>query len=172
MNEFQKKIIEKYYFCPSGGFNKGITLLSRDLGINESKLGEVVEVWLQDTLIDKDYVLVEYLLALAEAIEVSTEGYVNTLNILLTQGWHYQHENIAFALERLKSPTSINPLFEAAFAQHPYLGYDEDYALAIKCIWGLGRIGTVEASSKLEALAKSNNPIVRDNAVKQLNKIR
>ena len=38
----------------------------------------------------------------------------------------------------------------------------------MKCIWALGDIGTPEALNKLTTLSKSDNDVVRDNAIKQL----
>jgi len=47
-----------------------------------------------------------------------------------------------------------------AITEHPYLEYDEAKALAVKCIWALGALGSAEAVEKLKLLARSNNFII------------
>jgi hypothetical protein len=100
------------------------------------------------------------------------EDTVSILNRLLVEDWHQQHENIAMALSELRTPSSVESLYQAALSHHPYLDYDDSYALAVKCIWGLGKIGTEAARERLARLAASENPVIRDQAQKQLKRIR
>lgn len=53
----------------------------------------------------------------------------------------------------------------------PFLEFDEAFALAVKCIWALGDINTPESREKLRLLSQSDNEIIRDNAINQLNRI-
>lgn len=84
------------------------------------------------------------------------------------ESWHYRHEDIASLLQDAKSPTSIDALNKAVMTKFGYLDFDDSYALAVKCIWALGEIGTPEAMDKLTKLSKSDNKIIRDNAINQL----
>ncbi|WMT16742.1 HEAT repeat domain-containing protein [Serratia fonticola] len=93
---------------------------------------------------------------------------INELNELLLESWHYRHEDIASLLQDAKSPTSIDALNKAVMTKFGYLDFDDSYALAVKCIWALGEIGTPEAMDKLTKLSKSDNKIIRDNAINQL----
>ena len=90
------------------------------------------------------------------------------LNRLLPLDWHYQHENIALALQRLADSSSVDSLYLAAQSRHAYLDYDQAYALAVKCIWALGAIGTDEAREKLQRLAASEKTVISLAAQHQL----
>ena len=46
-----------------------------------------------------------------------------------------------------------------------------DRLIAAKCIWALGEIRTVEAKEKLKLLTQSNNKIIKENALMQLERI-
>jgi len=97
-----------------------------------------------------------------------TEDYVDALNALALEDWHRDHEDVVFALGKVKSPTSVEPLFLAAQKSHGYLeasapddgdGHSE---LRSKCIHALGNIGTVEALARLEDLhARFDDPLLR-----------
>ncbi|WP_024529719.1 HEAT repeat domain-containing protein [Serratia fonticola] len=93
---------------------------------------------------------------------------VKELNELLLESWHYRHEDIASLLQDAKSPTSIDALNKAVMTKFDYLDFDDSYALAVKCIWALGEIGTPVAMDKLTKLSNSDNKIIRDNAINQL----
>jgi hypothetical protein len=88
---------------------------------------------------------------------------------LLQADWHYRHEDIAFILQGLKDPSTVNCLYNAAELQFDYLDYDETYQFARKCTWALADIGTPEAKAKLQQLAHSNNELVAQYAQKRLN---
>ncbi|CAI1873407.1 Uncharacterised protein [Serratia fonticola] len=93
---------------------------------------------------------------------------VKELNELLLEPWHYRHEDIASLLQDAKSPTSIDALNKAVMTKFDYLDFDDSYALVVKCIWALGEIGTPVAMDKMTKLSKSDNKIIRDNAINQL----
>jgi hypothetical protein len=82
----------------------------------------------------------------ADAFEVAlTAAYVEGLSgdlagllaRALLMPWHMRHEDLARALQELKDPVAVDPLFEAAFSKHEYLEYDENFGLARKCTWAL-----------------------------------
>ncbi|ROP59945.1 PBS lyase HEAT-like repeat-containing protein [Enterobacter sp. BIGb0383] len=97
---------------------------------------------------------------------------IKELNSLLLESWHYKHEDIASLLQDAKSPTSIDALNKAIVKKFDYLDFDDSYALAVKCIWALGEIGTPEAIDKLTKLSISDNDVIRDNAINQLKRHR
>ncbi|EFM09168.1 conserved hypothetical protein [Paenibacillus curdlanolyticus YK9] len=111
---------------------------------------------------------VDYALFVGFTFDVFTEDVVAVLCKLIESSWHYQHENIAMILQRLKSPESIPYLYRTALMKFNYLDFDESYALAVKCIWALGDINTIESREKLQLLAQSENDVIRSNATKQL----
>ena len=99
--------------------------------------------------------------------------YICLLLKLLEADWHHEHENIVWIFQQeLKISEAVNPLYETALKQFEYLEYDEFFALAVKCIWALGAIKTKEAIEKLELLARSDNKIIKKNALNQLKMIR
>jgi len=51
--------------------------------------------------------------------------------------------------KRANTPSAALAL-TTAITEHPYLEYDEAKALAVKCIWALGALGSVEAVEKLK----------------------
>lgn len=111
---------------------------------------------------------VEIALYLVFTYELFSENYLDVLNNLILCDWHEQHENIAMLLQRLKSPKSVDYLYNAVNKKYSYLEYDDSYALAVKCIWALGDIGNEEAKEYLKKLLTSENEIIVENAKKQL----
>ncbi len=96
--------------------------------------------------------------------------FVPALLALLRQTNHTRHEDIVSALQQLKDARSVDTLFEAASIDHEYLSYDESFGLARKCTWALADIGTREAKSRLEALARQANPVIAGYAQKRLDR--
>ena len=120
----------------------------------------------------KDAELTEYTVILTFIYNEYRDRYVDLYNNLLLCDWHRRHEDIAFELELAKSPTSVDCLYKTVFAEYDYLDYDEFYVLATKCIWGLGEIRTEEAIEKLKTLTSSENTIIKENALYQLERIK
>lgn len=128
----------------------------------------------QETVCNEDGEMLEYLvysLFLCESA-INLSNYNGILNKLIVSTWHEQHENIAMLLQKFKSPTSVDVLYETATKEFKYLEYDEAYALAVKCIWALGDIGTEQAKEQLELLLNSSNHIIKENAQKQIDRIK
>jgi hypothetical protein len=82
--------------------------------------------------------------------------------------WHVRHEDVVSALDDLRSSDAVEALFHATQWIPKYLDYDDSRALAVKAIWAIGNIPGTEAETKLEALALSNDAILRKTAVEQL----
>ena len=99
------------------------------------------------------------------------ERYIEVLRLLAQEDWHYKHEDIASAMAVLKSTDCIDALFRLTLKNFPYLDYDESFSLARKCIWALGKIGTVESVEKICLLAGSGNDTIKKYARRQLQHI-
>jgi len=103
-------------------------------------------------------------------------GYVpehkDILRRLIDEDWHNCHEEVVSALQNWPTPDSVDALFRATQWIPKSLEYDDARALAVKAIWALGKIPGPEAEAKLEMLARSENTILRQNAVEQLERRR
>ncbi len=91
--------------------------------------------------------------------------YVDILLHLLDEKWHTSEEDIVSVLELIKAPKSVDKLYEVAVNVPEY---DDMRALAKKCMWALSAINTPEAIQKLKLLQKSDDPIIKENAIFQL----
>ena len=130
-----------------------------------------IHAGLQISLDEKSDELLDDYLTLIFLYEVPFKSCIQLLNKILVSDWHRQHENVAMLLEKACDVSSTEYLYATAIAQFEYLEYDENYALAVKCIWALGKIlrsGGFQAKEKLELLAQSTNEIIRKNSVEQL----
>lgn len=87
---------------------------------------------------------------------------------LLSEDWHYNHEDIAFILQSLEDDSTVECLFNAAQLHFAYLDYDDTYQLARKCIKALSAINNVEAINKLHSLSENVIPEIRQYAMKEL----
>ncbi len=144
-------------------FSKSFTI---DIYKNPGYIRELLEV----ALLQNEANDVEYLLTAIFHFELFVEDYVDILCKLMNETWHFQHENIAMIFQKIKSPKTIDCLYNAALTQFDYLEFDEAFALAVKCIWALGDINTLESKEKLKLLTQSENKIIKDNAINQLNR--
>lgn len=97
-----------------------------------------------------------------------SEAEAELLTTLLEADWHQSHEDVAAALERLKSPAAIDALYRTALKKYDYLAYDDASALGVKCIWALGKTGGPRAVERLRDSSRLGNRILRANARKQL----
>lgn len=144
-----------------------------EIGINVNTLNSVILDMLKIAFENQDGDLVEdaiYLLCVYEEF-VDLNDYVDILNKIICTDWHIDHENIALLLEEAKSPSSVDSLYKNVFAKYNYLTWDKNYALAVKCIYGLGKIATKSAIEKLKCLSKENNEVIKENAINQLKKL-
>lgn len=100
-----------------------------------------------------------------------TDEFVGLLCKSLKGHWHRRHEDIALMLESIKSPKSVDTLYETALTKFDYLDYDNSIPLAIKCIYALGEINTENSKAKLKLLTDSSDLLIREEAKKQLSQI-
>jgi hypothetical protein len=94
------------------------------------------------------------------------------LRRLAEADWHFFHEDIIRALDKLRlhDQMTVDTFYKATQFIPGYLDYDEARVLAVKAIWGLGNMATEAANDKLRILAESGEPILSDEAVKQLHR--
>jgi hypothetical protein len=97
-------------------------------------------------------------------------GHREILSNLIEADWHHSHEDIVEALDTLRSPDAVDALFRATQWIPKSLEYDEGRALAVKAIWALGKIPGCESQAKLEMVARSDDPVVRETALEQLDR--
>lgn len=129
---------------------------------------EYMKESLERALHEKNSADVEAAMLLGFTLKLFRAADANVLCRLLREDWHEQHEDIASVLQKLKDPATVECLHYAATKQFAYLAYDDAHALAVKCLWALSAINTPAARAKLDLLAKSPIQIVRENAMRLL----
>ena len=165
MTIIEKEILSEFYF---GNITKKEFLKQFPVDLAND------ENYIYNTFLDcynrKDKYDLELVLALPPlgGKTIYADKFVELLCLLLKEEWHQQHENIVNCLNIIRSPKSIETLYSTAFAKFDYLDYDDTYSLARKCIHALGNINTEESKEKLRLLAKSEIPIIKEKAEKQL----
>lgn len=142
----------------------------KEFTVDVSKNPLYVRELLEKAYLEHEANDVEYLLIALFRFQLFIEDYIDILCKLMIETWHYQHENIASIFQKIKSPRTIECLYKTALTQFEYLEFDEAYALAVKCIWALGEINTIESREKLNLLLQSENEIIKENATNQLNR--
>lgn len=125
---------------------------------------------LREAFLLKDSDAVELLLFFGEVVQYDYKC-INQLNELIVSEWHKKHEDLARLLDRYKEPSSVDYLYKVSLMNLEYLEYDEDFALAEKCIRAMGKIGTSDAIKYLKLLNSSDNEKIRRIAEKVLSKI-
>jgi len=71
---------------------------------------------------------------------------------LLFEPWHISHEDLAEALQDLRVESSIDSLYRAARCKYDYFT-DDGEAFAIKCIWAIHDMDSLQSLEKLEIIA-------------------
>lgn len=94
--------------------------------------------------------------------------YTDILLQLLDEKWHISEEDIISVLELIKDPKSVDKLYEVAL---DVPDYDDMRAIAKKCMWALSAVNTPEAIQKLKLLKKVDDPIIKENAIFQLEEV-
>jgi len=122
---------------------------------------------LEEAIDRRDVETVELALGLGFVFGFSSE-HKAILRGLVEADWHRSHEDAVFALDDLRDPDAVDILYKATHTVPDYLSFDDNRALAVKAIWALGNIGSAAAKEKLEIIARSNNVILRDAALHQL----
>jgi hypothetical protein len=126
---------------------------------------------LREAVRTSDPVGVEFGLYLGHRFGISAD-YLDVLCELATANWHQRHEDVVAALGKLKSPMSVDALYNAALLRHPYREYDDSESLGVKATWALRAIETPESIEKLGMLLRSDNKILSAEAEMRLEDIR
>ncbi|WP_146180114.1 hypothetical protein [Opitutus sp. ER46] len=129
--------------------------------------GAVATRLLEEALQSKNSEDVQCVLIVGHAFGFAADQ-VGVLSRLLEADWHVSHEDVVSALDKLRSPAAVSALVRATEWIPEYLNYDDSRALAGKAIWALGKVPGGEAESALRKLAASNESVIRDAALQQL----
>ena len=97
---------------------------------------------------------------------------VPLLRDVLLEDWHHSHEDIVATLEYYEDKECISYLYKAALSEFKYLDFDDSYALAVKCIWAISKLNAPDSVATLRKLSLSDNPIIKDNANYQLQRLK
>jgi len=143
-----------------------LKLLNVDILTISNHIRKLLEIAFEEKESDD----INYLMYVVYAFNLVTDSYVDILIKLMYSSWHCTHEDIATIFQSFRFPQTVECLYETALTQFEYLEYDEAFALAVKCIWALGDINTPESKDKLKLLAQSENEIIKENAINQLNR--
>lgn len=119
----------------------------------------------------KDAGIVQLALALSTDVNTNSPIFVNILCKVLSEDWHFSHEDIATWLKDIKDPSATKCLHIAATLKVPYLDYDDTFQLSRKCIKALASFKTLEAKESLVNLSRNSNPIIAEYATKELNRM-
>ena len=100
--------------------------------------------------------------------------FTDLLNELLIKPGHLSHQQVARALQKIRSPTSIPFIERALESGFSYLDYmcSEPEVLAKWFSWLLFDIGTHEAVELMRRFAESDDPAIRDEMRYRLAKLR
>jgi hypothetical protein len=142
----------------------------REFPTSPREASSVALSMLRQALRERDAVGVEFGLYLGHRFGIS-QDFLDVLLSLSNEPWHQQHENVIDGLAKLADPASVDVLYQTALARHPYLEYDEAFALGTKSIHALGAIRTPEAIARLGDLLHSGNEILESKAESQLRRI-
>lgn len=125
---------------------------------------------LNRALAERDPAAVRWGFALAKYCGTAVE-HLSTIVALATESWHRSHEYVVFFLAELRRPELLPVFTSLVNARFEYLAWDDARALAVKCIWGIGKLGSEEAVAALAGLLRASDPIVSANARRQLERI-
>ena len=117
-------------------------------------------------IIDK---LISLIMIIIEDYHLEDDSFNELLIEFIYDKKHHNHEDLAFLLERKHSPKLINRVYDLAIMELDYMKEDEFFNIARKCTYALGYTNTPKAKEKLELLAKNENELIREYAIKQLN---
>ena len=164
MTEDERELIFSLVIFP--GEDKGI---SKEEFLKEFRpcidKSEIVNDLLKESCDSKKADDVESALAVGFALGFNLRE-LNVLHDLAVADWHNSHEDIVSALAELKSPASVNVLYNLTQWVPGYLEFDDARALAVKAIWALAGIPSEHAQAALSQLSHSNNPIFKESAMR------
>lgn len=138
-------------------------------GLESSQASQEAYRYLSDSMTSLSCEEVEAMMVLASK-DLESPPSVSLLNALLLLPNHKKHEDIARLLQQHHDPSSVQSLETAAQLDFDYLAWDENRALARKCMWALASINSDEAWTAIEKLAGSEVPMIKEWANEQLDR--
>jgi hypothetical protein len=96
------------------------------------------------------------------------EDHLELVVQLASADWHRSHEDVATALDGLRTPGAVDALYHLAWWVPGYLDWDDTRGLARKAIWGLGKTPGLDAKQALIRLLEEPDEIIRKSASEQL----
>ncbi len=114
---------------------------------------------------------VEALLLLALTYKVPTANLRQIYTKLLTERFHMKHSDILGILREYETEELVDLINGVIDAKFAYLAWDDNFALEVRCIHMLGRIGGLAAREKLEELTSSPDEPIKRAAEKQLSRL-
>jgi hypothetical protein len=97
-----------------------------------------------------------------------TLDHLELLVLLASADWHRRHEDVANALDGLRTPGGVEALFHLTQWVPDYLAWDEGRGLARKAVWGLAKTPGPDAERALRLLLDDPDATVRAFAEKRL----
>lgn len=141
-----------------------INIFGKDIITNKDEMKNLIKEVCREKKSDD----LEYLLNLLSRFYKFSRDDVEFFCDLLNFNWHFMHEDVVSILQQLRSPKSIETLYQTSKKEYEYLEYDDTNSLARKCMFALGNIGTPEAICKLKLLSQSPNTNLHKYAKEQL----
>jgi len=96
-----------------------------------------------------------------------TSDHLELLVRLASADWHRGHEDVASALDHLRTPGAVDALYHLTQWVPVYLAWDEDRGLARKAVWGLAKTPGPKAEHALRLLLNDQDEHVRAYATKR-----
>lgn len=142
-------------------------------GLNrESLLNTIIDA-LNEAIQKKDGDTLDNIVYIIFYFDLRSEALLDIYNYLLTEKWHYKHEDLVTLIDTYRSEKSLEFLYKAAVTRFEYLTYDDDttFALTSKCIHAIGNIGTNNARKYLTELAQCGSKNIAEKAQRRLNAV-
>ena len=130
----------------------------------------IINYGLEKAYNEKNNDSVDSLVFAIYTFELFTEKLIEILCKLSKEEWHGKHEDIASYFQKIKSPKTIECIYELAISDFEKYRWDDNFALVRKCCFALGDINTPKAKKKLELIMKNTNEeTIKEHVMEQLN---
>lgn len=126
--------------------------------LHEQRGTDRVAVAFAQALADRDESTLKFGLLLCERYQL-TAACLEPLHALVVASWHTWHESLIIALMRIGSPSSVEPLYAAAWLIPP--PGDDEHGTAVRAILALRKIQSARAIERLGALLVEEREVVR-----------
>ena len=143
----------------------------RFINVTPENIGDHVQLILSKAYFEKNAEDLEYALLIAVFFQIECT-FPDILSQLIIERWHFKHEDIAKTLQEIRSPDTVDSICQAIIIapELEYLNYRNGESLITKCMWALNDIDTPHAKEKIKAFSTSDNELIRNAALKRINK--